>query len=132
MAEISNEQISKCIGHNNFSFYGNKTEYGNEIMIMESGKAFVRLYIYLDDPDSIYIENLSVSHEYRQNKIATKLMEVIQVIAKEIEVKSIWLWVIWRKDLTWIHDWYIRIGFLDIKDHETEKDAVWMKKSLIK
>ena len=50
-----------------------------------------------------------------------------EVLGKIIEAKSSYLWV--KKD-TWIHNWYKRLGYTYFKDHEYEKDTIWLTKIL--
>ena len=105
--------------------------WGGCIIIMEKeGKGIVRLYWYKDDKAKAYIEMLSVTPEFRKHKIGTKLMNEAEKIARELKYNTCYLWVRWARDYTWLHDWYIKSGYLDIKDHETEKDSVWMQKTI--
>lgn len=114
-----------------FISYQNSLSWGGEIMIMEKdGKAFMRIYWYSDDQTTIYLENLSVLPSHRRQGIATELLSIAENVGLKLGATTICLWVLWVKECTWLHDWYIQSGYIDLKDHETEKDAVWMKKSI--
>lgn len=100
--------------------------WGMETMIMEArGKAFVRIYRYIGDGKSIFIECLSVDESERKKGIASFLLKEVDRIASELNAETISLSV--KKD-SWVYDWYIRIGFhwfvWDCKNQNT----VWLRK----
>ena len=112
-----------------FSFHYMSNEELDSIYIMEKqGDAFLHIYQFHDDPSIIYLESLSVSEHMRRKKRGRKLLRIGEQIGKLVSATSICLWV--KKD-TWMHDWYIRFGYVDWVEHSAEKNAIWMKKSLV-
>ena len=110
-----------------------KTEYwGSSILIMEKrGKAFMHVYWYNDDNTTIYLESLSVLSKFRNQGIGAEMLSIAEIIGVKLRATTVCLWVLWVREDTWVHDWYIRIGYKDWKDHETEINAVWMKKAIV-
>lgn len=97
----------------------------NSISIMEtSGLAFARGYYYNNDSKTFYLDQLSVSLDFRNNGIGTKLQEVREEIAKEKGFKYTMLWV---KKGTWMRKWYKRRGYKYYAPYKDEK-AVWLRK----
>ena len=106
------------------------TYWGGYILIMEKkGRAFGRIYWYNNDKKTVYLDMLSVDKGMRKQGIGTKLQKMREKIGKEFGATTSWLWV--KKD-TWMFDWYKRRGYFDVKKYKQEKNAVWMRKSLIK
>lgn len=103
--------------------------WGESILLMESnGKAFARIYWYNDDKTSVYLDWLSVNPEIRRKGIGTELQKLRERIGLELGATTSFLWVI--KD-SWMHDWYLRRGYVDYKDHNNEQNTIWMRKSLL-
>ncbi|MDD6210536.1 MAG: GNAT family N-acetyltransferase [Bacteroidales bacterium] len=105
------------------------SSWGVSILIMEkSGKAFARLYRYNDDPNTVYLDCLSVDENARRHGVGTELQEIRENIGRSMGANISCLWV--EKD-TWMHDWYKKRGYKDLRDNENEEGAIWMEKSLV-
>lgn len=103
-------------------------DWGNQILIMhKNGVAFARLYYYKDDMRSMYLDMLSVIPEKRKMGLGKQLQVMREDIARLMGAHTVQLWV--KKD-TWMHEWYLRRGYMDMCDHEDEPDAIWMSKDL--
>lgn len=117
-----------CIS-NRFIAHYDRTDWGDCVWLMEkNGKAHSRVYWYSDDDTTVYLDNLSVSPNWRRKGLGTKLQKIREKIGFDIGARTSCLWV--KKD-TWMHDWYRRRGYVDHQDNEAEDDTIWMKKSLI-
>jgi GNAT superfamily N-acetyltransferase len=124
--------ITKHIDINNetaFILHYKHEYWGFSIFLMEAGGiAFGRVYWYSDDKDTIYLEGLSVDANFRQSGIGNILLNKLEEIGRNSRPsKFICLWV--EKD-SWMHEWYKRHGYSDLKDHELEKNSIWMRKEL--
>ena len=97
--------------------------WGVSIVIMESkGKACVRLYQYNDDNATVYLEGLSVDEGSRGCGIGAELLEIFEKTGRNLGATAFCLWV---EKGSWMHSWYKRRGYSDLKDHE-EANCVWM------
>lgn len=111
-----------------YIYHPMQTDWGGSLLIMElSGCAFARLYWFHDDSTVAYLDWLSVRKDMRNRGIATQLQEMREEMARKLGVETVMLWV---KKNTWMHKWYQRRGYKDWKDHRTEENAIWMKKSI--
>lgn len=116
---------------NEYISHYSTTSWGSSVSIMErGGKAFAHMYWYNDDKTIVYLDKLSVDKDARKLGIGTNLQEIREKVAKDMGAITVCLWMIWARENSWIHDWYIRRGYKDWKDHESEENAVWMRKSL--
>ena len=91
----------------------------------------MHVYWYNDDNTTIYLESLSVLSKFRNQGIGAEMLSIAEIIGVKLRATTVCLWVLWVREDTWVHDWYIRIGYKDWKDHETEINAVWMKKAIV-
>lgn len=104
------------------------TAWGGAILIMERrGKAFVRIYWFADDKGTVCIDWLSVDAEIRKRGVGTALLEACEAEGRSLGATTACLWV--RKE-TWMHEWYKRLGYKDLRDNEAEENAIWMDKRL--
>jgi len=111
-----------------YIFHPTECEWGGSIYIMQrDGCAFVRLYFYNDDFNTIYIEGLSVDQKERGKGRGTELLKVAEKEAKKINGTMICLWV---NKYSWVHNWYQCQGYVDSKDHDCEPNSIWMMKSI--
>ena len=114
-----------------FITFQSKSSWNREvemIRIMEkSGKAFARVYWYLDDSNSIYLDSLSVSEVYRRKGLGTKLQEMREDIGRLRSAKYSYLWV---EKGSWMEEWYKRRGYSYYKEYEDLNNHVWMRKEL--
>ena len=81
----------------------------------------------LDDSSTVYLSNLVVYPQFRNKGIGEKLQVFREQIGKDINAKSAFLWV---KKGTWMHEWYKRRGYSDLKNHE-QIGFIWMTKPLL-
>ena len=111
-----------------YIFHCCKELWGWEIYIMEKkGRAFGRVYGYRDDKSTAYLAGLSVRESARRQGIGTDLQVLREAIAIGCGAKTSCLWV---EKGTWMHEWYKRRGYKDLKDHEDQENNVWMEKEL--
>jgi len=114
----------------NFISHSVVESWGSIIYIMEKdGKSFCSVYWYNDDPSTIFISNLSVNPENRNQGLATELQEMCEEMGRDFGYTISCLWV--NKN-TWVHDWYERRGYEDHIPHEDDiENLIWMRKSLV-
>lgn len=93
-------------------------------IIEKNKKSFVQVYWYHDDPLSIYISSLYVTDTHKG--LANELLNICEDLGRELGMYDAYLWV---DKNTWMHDWYLRRGYVDYKDHDKE-DFIWMVKPL--
>lgn len=97
------------------------------LTIKADGVAEASVYWYLDDSSTIYLSNLLVNNDYRNKGIGKQLQEIREQIGKDLNANTSCLWV---KNGTWIHEWYQRRGYSDLKNHK-QTGFVWMTKPLL-
>lgn len=103
-------------------------KWGKSLMIMEKdGKSYGRMYWYFDDKYSVYLEGLSVSENSRKQGLGTKMQTIRENTGRRLGASLSFLWV---EKNSWMHAWYKRRGYIDWRDHEDEKNAIWMRKIL--
>ncbi len=111
-----------------YTFHHSTPDWGEAIFIMEKrGKAFARISWYTGEPTTAHFDMLSVEEKYRKHGLGTELQILREEIAIERGFTEVELWV--KKDM-WMHEWYQRRGFIDIKEDEYESNMLWMKKKL--
>ena len=78
--------------------------------------------VRLEEEDDVagvfWIMELSVSKDYRDEGLGTKLMGIAEVIAVYAGGTKLRLWVV---EDSWMRDWYERLGFED--DGEEPQDG---------
>jgi GNAT superfamily N-acetyltransferase len=129
MKKITNEEINKIISDINPNFVSHLMEesWGYSVFIMENlGRVYAHVYWYNDDPDTIYLEGLSVEKDAREEGLGNKLLKMLEKIAISLGATTTSLWVYKNK---WLYNWYKRNDYKYYMDHDL-KNAVWMKKSL--
>ena len=100
----------------------------DELYIMEvEGKAYSRMYWFHDDPQSVYLNNLSVENNEREQGFGTKMQELREKIGIELGATQFFLWV---KRGSWMHKWYTRRGYNDFSDYTDDDSMIWMIKLL--
>lgn len=98
---------------------------GLTINIIEiNGNSSSSIYLYYDDWSTCYLANLLVDMNHRNKGIGLKMIETQEKVAKLCKIKNLTLMV--EKD-SWIHDWYERLGYTDVK---TDQNNIWMTKSI--
>jgi len=93
-------------------------------IIEKEGKSFVQVYWYHDDPLSFYIASLYVTDT--KKGLGNNLLDLCEDLGRELSKKDSYLWV---EKNSWMHEWYLRRGYTDYKDHEKE-NYIWMRKLL--
>lgn len=105
----------------------NTNTWGGEISVMErKGVAFCRIAWYDDDPDTVYIDSLSVNKDMRQRGIARHILTMLETVGCRLGAKQCRLSVIVN---SWIYDWYKRRGYIDYSDHD-DSHFIWMQKEI--
>ena len=98
-----------------------------EIVVMErKGVAFCRIAWDDDDPDTVYIDSLSVDKDMRQRGIARHILTMLETVGCLLGAKQCRLSVIVN---SWIYDWYKRRGYVDYSDHDDNR-FIWMQKEI--
>lgn len=90
--------------------------------------ASVKLAIDVDNPCAIYIRDLGVDSEYRDQGYGTKLLNLCFAIAKQI--KGVSTCYITVPKGSWMYDWYCRLGFIYAGDESC--GIAWMAKIIHK
>lgn len=118
-----------CIrDHKNFIAHPTTSHWGGSVLIMEkNGKAFGRLYWFIEDDTSIYLDWLSVEKDSRKKGMGTELQKIREEMGRAMGAETAYLWV--KKD-SWMHDWYQRRGYKFYKDYDGEENSVWMEKNI--
>ena len=86
------------------------------------------LYIYNDDPNTIYLANVKVKRALRQQGIGNRILIAAENEAKSFNCKYIQLRVF--KD-SWVRDWYHRHGY-NVIHIEDGSNYIWMEKEILK
>ena len=97
------------------------------LTIKADGVAEATVYWYLDDNSTVYLSNLVVNPQFRNKGIGEKLQVIREKIGTDLNANTSCLWV---KNDTWMHEWYKRRGYSELKTH-TRKGFVWMSKPLL-
>ena len=108
-------------------FYISQDSEIKALNIKADGVAEASLYWYIDDSSTVYLSNLVVHPQFRNKGIGEKLQVIREQIGKDLNANTSCLWV---KNGTWMHEWYQRRGYSDLKDHE-QKGFIWMTKPLL-
>ncbi len=96
------------------------------IYIMEvNGHAFSKAYTFADDNETIFLELLSVEHQYRNKGYGLRMQEIREQIGIDTGYKYSMLYVIKN---SWMVDWYIKRGYEYYQDKGS--DEQWMRKLL--
>ena len=82
------------------------------------------LYIYNDDPKTLYLSNVHVSHFYRGRGFGNNLLEFVFKESKKLGTQSIRLKVLRE---SFMYDWYSRKGFTDLCNDEEDEKYIWME-----
>lgn len=98
----------------------------NTIFIALSGIGEACVYWYSDDTSTVYLCNLNVYPAHTKKGFGKELQTLREDIGRNLQAKHSCLWV--QKN-TWMHEWYKRRGYSDLKDHST-KGYIWMIKQL--
>jgi len=106
---------------------GNTTGKHRFIMIDENIRSSGCIHYYDDDKRSMFISELNVTDEFRRKGVGTLLIQTLEQMCRYYHASNVYLWV--KKD-TWAHEWYKRLGYEYLKDHEIEENVIWMVKSL--
>jgi len=85
------------------------------------------LYMYDDDPETIYMSNVYVDEAKRGKGIGQKLVDAAENIARKTGCRQMILKVL---DESWMHEWYARCGYEDLMVDEEEDQYIWMRKDL--
>lgn len=85
------------------------------------------IHYYADDPTSAILTCLEVDRDERKKGIGTKIMQYAENFAKEKGCDQIYLklWSIKRN--TWLHHWYLRLGY---RFHEEDVFDFWLVKDI--
>lgn len=120
-------KLESIIGPDYIYHYNDANSLVKNILIMrKDGLAFCRVYWYNDDNTTIYFDFLSVDKSIREQGIGTELIEMVESIGIELNVKFSILAV---EIGSWMYDWYVKLGYKNYSDHK-EAELIWMRKIL--
>lgn len=98
-----------------------------EIIKIEADRvAEASIYCYLDSNSAVILSSLKVEPDYRKKGIGTLLQEVREQIGRDVKATHCNLRV---KKSSWMHDWYLRRGYIDFDKHG-HRGYIWMMKRL--
>lgn len=83
------------------------------------------IYVYDDDPKTMYLSNVFVSKNNRKQGYGNKILNIVDVVAEEFNADTI---VLKANKQEFVHDWYKRHGYIDCEDDFD--NYVWMKKTI--
>lgn len=115
------------VNHRFITHYKKEPNQVSYLIMEENGLAFGRMYYYNDDPKTIYLDWLSVDESVRNKGLGTAIQELREEIGQSLGFKKSILWV---EIGSWMHEWYKRRGYEDWYPRESEKNAIWMRKSI--
>lgn len=97
-------------------------------VVAADGNALVKMVMDKDNKDECEIYDLNTHHSCRNKGYATMLMKEVENIARNRNVKRLYLWT---KHGSWMEKWYRRMGF-EIEDFREppNKETIWMVKFL--
>lgn len=79
--------------------------------------AFLSIEVHHEDKDYIYLDDLSVTKEYRNKGVGTKLIKISEAYAKEVNIPAICFHV--EKTNTNAFRLYQRLGYNIYQDQQT-------------
>ena len=104
------------------------TEFG-VCQYYESDVGRFAMYSYADDRHTVYIANVEIYTKYRGCGFGNEMISFALSTAKKLDYRLIRLMV---KSESWMHCWYKRFGFHDIKHDLNDLTYVWMQKEVAK
>ena len=114
----------------NYSFVSHTAsqDWGHSRVTVESdGQGSIRLYQYNDDLSTVYVCDLHVSEFERRKGVGMALLKNSENYGRAIGAAKIRLWV--KKD-SWMHNWYLRLGYSFLDDNADLPGNVWLEKEL--
>lgn len=121
--------IQKIVPSNYVWLLDTDDECSTLILMEENGRAFARLYQYLDDLEIVYLNWLTVIKPARRQGLGTELQKIREQIGKEIGATCALLEVV---EDSWMRNWYIRRGYSEVPGAERDGKYVWLYKNLTK
>lgn len=106
-----------------------KTDFGDVWHILSEPQGIFRfaIYRYNDDKETIYLSNVFVDEEHREQGLGNSILNAADNIAKKLNAKTICLKV---KRNSFVHEWYGRHGYSDLSVDEEEPQFIWMIKNI--
>ena len=101
------------------------TDWGKIYYYTENNYRFA-LYVYDDDTDNIYLANLDVKKESRNQGIGNAILKLVLKESIKHNAKSIFLKCL---KTSWVYDWYVRNGYEYYCDGDL--NYVWLHKAII-
>jgi len=89
-------------------------------------KASIIVYTYADDESTAYLASLLVHDRLRHQGLGRELLKLGEAYAGENGATTVCVKVLER---AWMHKWYERCGYTDLKQDETP-GYVWMSKQI--
>ena len=106
-----------------------RDDWGGRVLLMErGGLATGRVSYYIDEPDRVYLDGLSVDIRVRGKGLGAKVLELQEQIGRVLGVQYLCMCV--RKE-SWMYNWYKKKGYVDY--HEDDEVAyMWVRKEINK
>ena len=83
------------------------------------------IYKYDDDPKTIYLSNVFVNEDNRNQGCGNYILKIADLVAEGFDANTI---VLKANKREFVHDWYKRYGYVDYE--EDFDDYIWMKKEI--
>ena len=105
-----------------------KTDFGDVWYYKEKNNILrFAIYRYDDDISTIYLSNVFVNIEYRQNGYGNMILNTVEKIGNEMGANSICLKVLKH---SFPYEWYKKYGYLDLIDDNEEDKFIWLIKHI--
>lgn len=92
-------------------------------MIHEDNHYHFALYMYHDDPSTIYLSNVFVNEKYRRNGYGNQILNYAEIFASHYKCEKIILNVLYN---SFAYKWYLSKGYEFFEDNG--KDYIWLVK----
>lgn len=113
----------------NYICHHSITDFGGEIHVMHVfGISYMKMYWYNDNEKELYMADLNVSQDSRENGIGNHMLKMFCLVGQAMEIEQLTLAVI---ESSWMYKWYVRNEFWNNKlaKHD-DADKVWLDKKL--
>jgi GNAT superfamily N-acetyltransferase len=111
-----------------FDIREEKTDFGTRWFIDDKDNILrFALYVYDDDPTTLYLSNVFVSENYRQRGLGNIILKMADEIAKSHGADTLMLKVLKK---SFVHNWYERHGFEDFVCDDEDLNYMWMRKDI--
>ena len=96
-----------------------------KVWYMNNSNFKFAIYIYDDDPKTIYLSNVFVNENSRKQGYGNKILDFVDGMAEGFVANTI---ILKANKQDFVHNWYKRHGYVDYE--EDFDDYIWMKKTI--